>query len=247
METTSAPVAPLTPRAALRWPLIKRALRRVAPKTVLEIGCGQGAMGARLAESVPSFVAVEPDRNSSVVAAARIAPRGGEVINGFSAVLGADRTFDLVCAFEVLEHIKDDAGALGEWRGLIRPGGHLLLSVPAWQHLFGPSDTAVGHYRRYSPEELTGRLTEAGFEPVSVSLYGWPLGYLLEGVRNRFARTSGKFGESIEDQSAGSGRWLQPSGRPMDVLINVGVKPFQALQAMAPKRGNGIVALARKV
>jgi glycosyltransferase involved in cell wall biosynthesis len=241
-----APVAPLTPRAALRWPLIKKAMRQAHPATALEIGCGQGAMGSRLVSLTTSFLAVEPDAESASTAASRIEPRGGQVINGFSSVLDPGRTFDIVCAFEVLEHIEDDAAALVQWRDQIAPGGYLLLSVPAWQHLFSPSDTAVGHYRRYSPTELTTRLREAGFEPQWVTLYGWPLGYILESVRSRLARTSGKFGESTEDQTAGSGRWLQPSGRVMSYVISVGVAPFQVLQWLFSNRGNGIVALARR-
>ncbi len=243
---TTTPVAPLTPRAALRWPLIKRALEQVKPRSVLEIGCGQGAMGARLVALTESFVAVEPDTESAIVAASRIEPRGGEVINGLSTALAADRNFDMVAAFEVLEHIEDDEAALLAWREQVAPGGHLLLSVPAWQHLFSPSDTAVGHFRRYSPAELTDKLRAAGFEPVRVQLYGWPLVYMLEAVRSRLARTSGKFGESKEDQSAESGRWLQPSGKAMSIVISVGILPFQGLQRLFSDKGNGIVALARR-
>lgn len=246
-SVTQAPSAPLTPRAALRWPLIRGAMRSVRPTSTLEIGCGQGAMGARLVKMSPSFTAVEPDVESARVAASRIEPRGGEVINGFSTDLDPARTFDMVCAYEVLEHIEDDAAALRQWHAQVAPRGHLMVSVPAWQHLFSPSDTAVGHYRRYSPAELTERLIDAGFEPVFVRLYGWPLGYILESVRSRLAKTSGKFGESTEDQTAGSGRWLQPSGKPMSLLITVGVAPFQLLQRVFSKKGNGIVALARKV
>ena len=242
----SLPIAPLTPRAALRWPLIKRALKQVKPRHTLEIGCGQGAMGSRLVPLTETFLAVEPDSASAAVAAARIEPRGGEVINGLSTVVPAGRSFDLVAAFEVLEHIEDDERALSAWHQQVSPGGHLLLSVPAWQHLFSPSDTAVGHFRRYSPDELTTKLVAAGFEPMWVSLYGWPLGYMLESVRNRLAKNSGKFGESKEDQSAESGRWLQPSGRTMSIIITVGVMPFQGLQALFSNKGNGIVALARR-
>jgi len=245
--SATVPAAPLTPRAALRWPLIKRAIRQVKPSSTLEIGCGQGAMGARLVSLTKSYLAVEPDTDSAMVAASRIEPRGGAVMNGFSSTLPPDPRYDLVAAFEVLEHIEDDEAALLAWRHHVKPGGHLLLSVPAWQHLFSPSDTAVGHFRRYSPDELSGKLRTAGFAPLRVQLYGWPLAYLLESVRNRLASTSEKFGESKEDQSAGSGRWLQPSGRTMSMVITVGVLPFQVLQSLFSGKGNGIVALARRV
>jgi SAM-dependent methyltransferase len=247
MGRPAAPVAPLTPRAALRWPLIKRAMRETRPATTLEIGCGQGAMGARLVGLTASFTAVEPDVSSYGIAKERISPRGGEVRNCTSDDLPPEEIFDMVCAFEVLEHLEDDAGALASWAPKVRVGGHLLLSVPAWQHMFGPWDKAVGHYRRYSPEELADKLRVAGFEPVHIGLYGWPLAFGLEAIRNRVADGSAQQEDSAADQTAHSGRWLQPTKRLSDIVITVGIFPFQVLQRLVRSKGNGIVALARRV
>lgn len=244
---SSAPVAPLTPRGALRWPLIKRAMHQTKPRTTLEIGCGQGAMGARLVSLTPSFTAVEPDVDSFHIAQDRIQSRGGIVLNCTSAELPANETFDMVCAFEVLEHLEHDEAALADWAKLVRPGGHLVLSVPAWQHMFGTWDKAVGHYRRYSPAELSGKLRAAGFEPVNVGLYGWPLAFILEGIRNRVADGSTQMEDSAAVQTAHSGRWLQPTKRLSDLVITVGIFPFQMLQRLVPSKGNGIVALARRI
>ncbi len=245
--TATAPdAAPLSPRAALRWPLIHRMMRETRPATVLEVGCGQGAMGARLVAGTQEFLAVEPDGASFDVARRRIESRGGTVRNCLSDDLEPGRTFDLVCAFEVLEHIEDDAGALESWARRVRLGGHLMLSVPAWQHLFGRSDTAVGHFRRYSPDELHDKLRAAGFEPVRISLYGWPLVYLLEAVRNRLADGTPHLEDAVQG-TALSGRWLQPTKKVSGMAISVGILPFRALQRMQPRRGNGIVCLARRV
>lgn len=245
--TAHAPAAPLTPRAALRWPLIKRAMKQTRPATTLEIGCGGGSMGARLVALTPSFTAVEPDVASFHVATGRIGARGGTVLNCTSDDLADGRTFDMVCAFEVLEHLEDDAGALEKWAAKVRLGGHLVLSVPAWQHMFGKWDTAVGHYRRYSPDDLANKLRAAGFEPVKVGLYGWPLAFLLEAIRNRVADGSAQLEDSAAEQTAHSGRWLQPSKRLSEIAITVGIFPFQVLQRLVPSKGNGIVSLARRV
>lgn len=242
-----APAAPLTPRASLRWPLIKRGMTEQKPATTLEIGCGQGAMGARLVGLTSSFLAVEPDKDSFLVAEERIVPRGGSVINSLASDLPEASAFDMVCAFEVLEHIEDDESALREWSELIKPGGHLLLSVPAWQDLFGPWDKAVGHFRRYSPDELTELFRANGFEPVFVSLYGWPLAFVLEWIRNKVATGEAQAEDSVAEQTARSGRWLQPSKRFSDIAVRVGIVPFQILQRLVPGKGNGIVALARKL
>ncbi len=241
------PVAPLTPRAALRWPMIKQGMKLTRPITTLEIGAGQGAMGARLALLTPSFLAVEPDVASFGVAKERIGARGGVVRNCLSDDLGDGETFDMVCAFEVLEHLEDDEAALASWAQKVRPGGHLMLSVPAWQHMYGKWDKAVGHYRRYSPDELGNKLRAAGFEPVKIGLYGWPLAFLLEAIRNRVADGSDQAEDSTADRTAHSGRWLQPSKRLSDVIITVGIFPFQMLQRLVPSKGNGIVSLARRV
>ncbi len=144
------PDAPLAPRAALRWDVVRQFASDVAPSTILEIGCGMGAMGMRLAR-LAEYTAVEPDNRSFATAHTRITPVGGTVLQGDHTTVPEGRQYDLVCAFEVLEHISDDDGALKDWLDLVRPGGRLLLSVPAEPEKFGPWDTMVGHYRRSTP------------------------------------------------------------------------------------------------
>lgn len=103
----SQPALPLN--AWLRWDLVRRMLPSQA-RSVLEVGCGQGAVGARLAAN-HDYLGVEPDGTSFATASARIGPL--KVRNGMvEDVVEPGRTFDLVCAFEVLEHLEDDASAV---------------------------------------------------------------------------------------------------------------------------------------
>jgi SAM-dependent methyltransferase len=243
----SNPLPPLAVRAWLRYDLVKRVIARLRPRTALEIGCGQGAFGARLAEDV-QYLGVEPDKSSYEVARSRIEPRGGQVLNGIHQVVPKGSTYDVVCAFEVLEHIDDDKGALADWVPFVSPGGHLVLSVPAFQERFGPMDAYVGHFRRYSPAELEARLVEAGLTDVKITVYGWPLGYALEAVRNRIdAKKLAAAGDaSAEELTAASGRTFQPTGRGMGAFVAAATVPFRYLQRTRTKAGTGLVAVARR-
>jgi len=240
---------PLTPMGTLRWHVVEPLVDHVAPRTVLEIGCGQGAVATRLSRRA-QVTAVELDESSHAVSAARL-EGAAEVVHGAVDTLAPGRQWDLVCAFEVLEHIEDDDAALDAWFAMVRPGGHLLLSVPVHQRRFGPADELVGHYRRYDRGQLGEKLHTAGFVDVSERLYGWPLGYALEQVRNavsarRLAR-GGSTGESLtkEDRTMTSGRFLQPSA-VIGTAMPVVVRPFAWLQMLFPSRGTGAVVLARR-
>lgn len=230
--------------AWLRWDLVRAAFADV-DGSVLEVGCGQGAMGARLAQRL-QYTGVEPDPSSAAVARERMEGVSGAEVRQEMLEEPGRADYDVVCAFEVLEHLEDDQAALELWRSYVRPGGRLVLSVPAWQRRFGPADEHVGHYRRYDPDVLAARLRSAGFEVVSIRLYGFPLGYALEWVRNRIsARRSAR--PTMDERSRGSGRFLQPRGW-MAWLSWLGTRPFRFLQRpfSSGSYGTGIVAVATR-
>ena len=241
-------VAPLTPNAWLRFDVIERMLPP-GVTDVLEIGCGQGALGVRLADRF-HYLGVEPDESSFAVAERRMAAMPhGDVRNVLVSELPADQTFDLACAFEVLEHIEDDSAALHEWATRLRPNGWLLLSVPAHQRRFGPADELVGHFRRYDPPAMASLLTACGFTDVTTRLYGMPLGYLLEAGRNVIGRRklAGVANTSAAERTAGSGRLLQPTtGSFRGTATRWATAPFRMAQRAFPAIGPGLVALARK-
>lgn len=214
--------------------------------SVLEIGCGRGGFGARLAQRY-AYLGIEPDEASYAVAKERISAVGvGEVHNIASGALGY-QTFDLVCAFEVLEHIEDDTAAVKDWTSRVRPGGWLMLSVPADQYRYGPWDELVGHFRRYDPSELTKLLANCGLTDIVVYRYDYPLGFILEAVRDVLGRRRlSDASYSVHERTAASGRMIQPSGGSAIGLVSRwGTAPFCGLQRLFPERGTGLVALAR--
>ena len=91
-----------------------------------------------------------------------------------------NEAYDLLGAYEVLEHCEDDAGVLREWSKLLRKGGYLLLSVPARMKNFGLRDKWAGHIRRYEKAELVTLLQAQGFELIELISYGFPLPKLME-------------------------------------------------------------------
>src|ERR1700733_7195051 len=238
-------VAPLTPNAWLRYDLLTRMLP-AGVRDVLEVGCGQGALGVRLAQRY-QYVGLEPDQVSWAIAQRRISAAGrGEVRNIRFDALGPEQ-FDLVCAFEVLEHIEDDAAAVREWTARLRPGGWLMMSVPAHQGRYGPADELAGHFRRYDPEVMTALLTNCGLTDIEVREYGFPLGFALEKARNLIAqrRLTATPGGSLAERTAASGRLLQPASRRVGVATRYGTAPFRLVQRGFPDTGTGLIVRAR--
>jgi SAM-dependent methyltransferase len=212
-------------------------------ESVLEVGVGVGAMGARLARG-RSYTGVEPDEVSCALAASRIAREGGTVICGDVTALGADSRFDLVCAFEVLEHLDDDEAALATWTAFVKPGGVVMVSVPAGSSLFGASDRRVGHVRRYERSALVALLERAGLAEVQAAYYGFPLGYALLAVWNVAAR-KGRTGSSREERTSTSGRWFQP-GDAAGMANRLVTWPFRIAQRpFGSVLGTGLVAVGR--
>jgi SAM-dependent methyltransferase len=249
MSETTLPMdqlAPLAPNAWLRYDLIHRMIPS-GVQDVLEIGCGMGAVGVRLAARY-RYLGLEPSEESFAVASERIARGGrGEVRNATAESLDPSERFDLVCAFEVLEHIEDDTAALESWAARVRPGGWLLLSVPAHQSRYSAHDELAGHFRRYEPADITALLEKTGFGQVELREYGMPLGYLLEIARNAVGkrRLAAEPQASMEQRTGASARLLQPRGALYGSVARFGTAPFRYVQRGFPRTGTGLVVRAK--
>jgi SAM-dependent methyltransferase len=225
----------LTVTGHLRYDVVRRLLPTNVG-SVLEIGCGRGALGSILARD-HDYLGLEPDPESFAVARSLL----GDRVQLLSEEDLGPGKYDLVCAFEVLEHIEADVTALRRWRERIETGGWLLISVPAHRKLFGATDTRVGHFRRYDPYDLRDALARAGFCDVTIHTYGFPLGYVLLYSSRLLARRPAG---SMQERTASSGRWLQPSTRGA-VVRRLVAAPFAMVQRPLEQTGLGTGLVAR--
>lgn len=88
----------------------------------------------------------------------------GDVCGSAAAIPFRDGVFDVVAAFDVIEHVESEPTVLAELRRVLAPGGRLLVSVPAYQWAWSDHDVANGHFRRYTRPRAVTALTTAGFE-----------------------------------------------------------------------------------
>jgi SAM-dependent methyltransferase len=128
--------------------------------SILDAGCGSGRMLQELVDfGAVSGIELDPD------AMGMAASRGvGEVRQGrLEQLPWSDGAFDLITCLDVVEHTPDDRVTLAELRRVARPGGWLLLTVPAYQALWSAHDLANHHYRRYGRRSLRAAALDAGW------------------------------------------------------------------------------------
>ncbi|MEO8536320.1 MAG: class I SAM-dependent methyltransferase [Betaproteobacteria bacterium] len=148
-------------------------VRRHAPKgaRMLDFGAGVGTFALPLSREGHAVECVEID------AAQRQAMAAAGLIVHDSLASIDDGSVDFAYSFNVLEHIDDDAGALRDVARTLRPGGRLLVYVPAFPVLFTSMDRAVGHLRRYRRPALIALVERAALDVVT-SGYVDSLGFL---------------------------------------------------------------------
>jgi SAM-dependent methyltransferase len=134
---------------------------------ILEVGPGSGVNVPILA-SRGELVVV--DRDAGSLAACRAVGIAG-VFADATHLPFADASFDLACALDVIEHVDDDRAALGELHRVLRPGGHLLATVPALRLLWGRQDVLAEHRRRYARREFAAAVQDNGFEITRLSYF----------------------------------------------------------------------------
>jgi SAM-dependent methyltransferase len=153
--------------------LILWALRRYAPSFTgfLEVGCGTGYVLQGVANAFPGagICGTEAQTEGLQFAASRV-PRA-TFLQMDARRMPFDREFDVIGAFDVIEHIGEDETVLAQMHRALRPGGHLLLTVPQHPFLWSEYDVRAHHVRRYTGGELRQKLARAGFETVKMTSF----------------------------------------------------------------------------
>jgi SAM-dependent methyltransferase len=143
---------------------------------VIEAGAGVGTFAGYLLDEpgVAELVAVEAAANLFPALQQRLA--GNDRARTIQGYLGSVplRPADSVVLVNVLEHVRDDVALLPTVKAHLRPGGHLLLFVPALPWLYGSLDRAFEHFRRYRKDQLGERLTSAGFHVKTLDYVNLP-------------------------------------------------------------------------
>jgi len=129
---------------------------------ILEIGCSGGPLIQQLQADGYNFI-TGIDISAEGIELSR--ERGLKDVHVMDAQKLAfdDESFDVIAASDVLEHLADAPRALREWQRLLRPGGVLIVFVPAFMFLWSEHDEANKHFRRYRRSELSGLLAANGF------------------------------------------------------------------------------------
>lgn len=142
-----------------RREIVLSALRGLKPEKVLDIGCGTGANLLLFKGRVVGL-----DISFKALTLAKRRKTNAILVQGKAESLPfKENSFDLVLALDLLEHLPDDVKGLREMYRVLKKGGTLLVTVPAYQFLWSEHDEALGHFRRYSKGEIKAKLEGVGF------------------------------------------------------------------------------------
>jgi len=213
-------------------------LRRLRPRSplgpVLDLGAGPATNAALLRGLGAPIVALDIARDAVLHGLRTGYARG--VAGDATALPFADEAFGFVAALDVVEHLDDDAEALGEVRRVLKPGGVLLMVVPAFAALWGWQDEVSGHRRRYAPDMARRLLTTTGFTVDRVTCMNAALALPVLAAR----RALGWSGWAARSENKLTPGWLDP----LLYAIFAAEAPIAARWSIP--YGTSVVCLARR-
>ncbi len=211
------------------------------PRLLMDLGCGVGGMLEPMAQ-YGRVIGTDVTLKGLQHCAARNFPRL-VACNGPDGCFG-DATLDCVTAFDALEHIEDDVGSMREIHRMLKPGGILIASGPAWQFLFAQQDRITHHVRRYTLGEMTGKARSAGFEILKGSYINvWLFPVILPAVLALKALQSIR---KPDDSKAGSNVGIGIPHWTNEMLAGIFSSEAKLLRHVSSPAGHSLVMVARK-
>ena len=201
---------------------------------ILEIGCGTGH-NLPMLSGFGSVDAIEIDPAARAIASKRLGkPVGAAPLPELPGVPRA--VYDLVAVLDVVEHIEDDVAALAAMATCLKPGGKILIAVPAHRWMWSAHDTVNHHHRRYSKKTLVAAIEAAGLKPAKLGYFNSLLFPLAAA-----ARVAGRLtGRDDSDDS--------PPAKPINALFERIFRLERHLVGRVPMTpGVSIVTLAMPV
>jgi SAM-dependent methyltransferase len=164
---------------------------------------------------------------------------GEGVCGSVTALPFGDATFDVVGAFDVIEHCADDHRAVSELARVVRPGGHVLLSVPAYSWAWTDHDVRAGHHRRYTRPQVTQVVRDTGLTVLRAT-------YAFAGVLPIFAAERGLRRLRRAQPSTEGNRLPQVSPRQDKLLMGLCRLDRRALRRTDLPFGSSVFVAARR-
>lgn len=210
-----------------RRALVRRELAGLAAGRALDVGCGPAGNSAVMRDLGWEVTALDYVHDSAVLAQRR----GLNAIRSDARHLPfPDASFDLVLSSDAWEHIEEDDEVAAESFRVLRPGGTLLVMVPAGMDLWSGHDVALGHVRRYEKDQLIDVVEKAGFTITDV--FSWNV--LLRPVAKARRKQNTECRSEME---------------PVNPVVNLGLRTAVALERVLPvrrRRGISLVLRATK-
>lgn len=197
--------------------------------SVAEVGAGKGSFSRLILETdIRNLKAYEPSQDMFLMLEATLKNEcRANAVNDFFNQNITD-SFDSVLYVNVLEHIEDDASEIVTAHSKLKQNGHLLIFVPALQWLFSDLDRQVGHFRRYTKNNLTELVIKAGFSVVHAKYFDmagiipWYINFVL--LKNQIDSSSVNLYDKL----------IVPSMRILESI-------------MAPPLGKNVLLVAKKI
>ncbi len=232
-------------RRSIMGELVRRALPRAGPGTVVDFGCGTGANIASLASEYPC-VGIDPSEEAIRSAQARFPGVRFVCLPGMEGADGILAQARLVLLMDVLEHTADDFDFFSRLLAPVPPGAHLLITVPAKEALWSEHDVSFGHYRRYEMDRLVRVWSGLPVEACLVSYYIarlYPAILVIRAFNRLAGRTSGVEGTDFRIPARPLNRVLE---RVVAGEARRLIEVLDGRRLVGYSRGASLVALLRR-